>query len=275
MMLFVRASLAWACLAVALVAAEPNGKEIIRRSIASGTNINFDRARNYTYTKRVEIRRLSSDNKVTDRDSKTYEVVTVYGRAYERLVAKNDKPLSEADARSEREKEDHEMAKRKREIEAPGGKNSDRDRERRILNEIPDMYTWTVAGKETIAGRPVWMLDAVPRSDYQAKESRARMFQKVKARLWVDQADYQWVKADAEAIDTLTYGFFLARLSPGGRINIRQTRVNDEVWLPSRIELRFDVRVALIKKIKAEIDIAYSNFKKFQSDSKLTSAVIQ
>ena len=45
--------------------------------------------------------------------------------------------------------------------------------------------------------------------------------------------------------------------------------MNDEIWLPSSIVVRFEARVALVKKLRGEYDIRYSNYQKFQSDSKI------
>jgi len=45
--------------------------------------------------------------------------------------------------------------------------------------------------------------------------------------------------------------------------------VNDEIWLPSSILVRFDARLALVKKLRGEFEARYRNYQKFQSDSKI------
>ena len=91
----------------------------------------------------------------------------------------------------------------------------------------------------------------------------------MRAKVWVDKSEYQWVKAEAEVLDTISMGLALFRLAPGGTIRFEQTRVNDEVWLPAHVLIRADARVAYVKKIRAEIEVNYTNYKKFQSDSKI------
>ena len=54
----------------------------------------------------------------------------------------------------------------------------------------------------------------------------------------------QWVKLDAECIDNLSWGLFLARLHKGAHILVELTRVNGEVWLPKHEVLKVEVRVA-------------------------------
>jgi hypothetical protein len=100
-------------------------------------------------------------------------------------------------------------------------------------------------------------------------EARARLFTKVRAKVWIEQATYHWVKMDAEALEALTFGFGLLRVAPGGTLHFEQVRVNDEIWLPSRALIHADARLALIKKVRAEIDIRYGGYRKFQSDSRI------
>jgi hypothetical protein len=63
--------------------------------------------------------------------------------------------------------------------------------------------------------------------------------------------------------------FGLLRIAPGSSMHFDQTRVNDEIWLPSGLPIRFEARVALLKVLRGEYDIHYSNYRKFQSDSKI------
>jgi hypothetical protein len=52
-------------------------------------------------------------------------------------------------------------------------------------------------------------------------------------------------------------------------VSFEQTSVNGEVWLPSRISVRAEARIAILRKMRAEIDITYREYKKFQADSKI------
>jgi hypothetical protein len=52
-------------------------------------------------------------------------------------------------------------------------------------------------------------------------------------------------------------------------MHFEQTRVNDEIWLPSSMLVRFQARLALLRVLRGEYDIRYSNYRKFQSDSKI------
>ncbi len=50
---------------------------------------------------------------------------------------------------------------------------------------------------------------------------------------------------------------------------MEKSHINNELWMPVRIKVDFDARLALLKKIRVDVQIEYSDFKKFQSESKV------
>ena len=86
--------------------------------------------------------------------------------------------------------------------------------------------------------------------------------------MWIDKKDYQWVKVDLESLDTITFGGFLLRLAKGSHVTVENTRVNNEVWLPKRVDIKGSVRVALVHVMRGEIIYTFSDYKKFQTDSR-------
>jgi hypothetical protein len=244
---------------------------IVRKSVERDAS-NFARIRNYTFIQHQEFRDLDGKGKVKKTESETAEVLILVGSPYARITARNDKPLSEKEQQEEQRKLDRELAKRMRESESERGRyERDRAENRRFLLEVPDAFNLKLLGTETISGKPVWVIDATPKAGYKAKLDRAKIFSKVHAKLWIDQAEYQWVKVDAEALDTLSFGLGLVRIAPGGKLHFEQIRVNDEVWLPSLFSVNGAVRVAYVKKLAGGLDIAYHDYRKFQSDSHLVT----
>src|SRR5579863_10317890 len=79
--------------------------EIVRRSLERDMS-NFERLKNYTYQQREENRELDDQGKLKKTESVTSEVLIMAGRPYERVIARDDKPLSEKDVRKEQDKMD-------------------------------------------------------------------------------------------------------------------------------------------------------------------------
>lgn len=254
-------------------AAEPDAVEIVRRSVSRDT-MNFRRGREYTYQREEVTRYLDGRGQVKRTESSTYDVVTLYGELYSRLIAKDGKPLdAKAAAKAEREWNE---ALQKRERESPEGKAKRLERERRneeqgrrFLEEVPEAFAFRLLGVERVDGREAWVIGAEPRPGYRPKVKRAELLGKFRGRLWIDQTEYQWLRVEAETIDTVSFGLFVARLSKGARLTFEQQRVNKEVWLPRRASARLDARLALVKSLRVDSEVRWSGYRKFQTDSRV------
>ncbi|MGH9645249.1 MAG: hypothetical protein ACRD4E_00410, partial [Bryobacteraceae bacterium] len=213
-------------------AAGPEATAIIRQSVERDAT-NFERFKDYTFLERVEERRYGRNGNLRSKEIQTYEFMVLSGRPYGKLVERDDKPLPAKEARKEQEKVDKESAKRQRESASDKAKeDKDRAEERRYLREIPNVFNLTVEGTDTIGGRAVWVIGAQPKPGYKPKMKRAEILTHLRGRIWVDQADYQWVKTEATVIDPISFGLGVIKLESGAVLNFEQVRVNDEVWLP-------------------------------------------
>lgn len=144
-----------------------------------------------------------------------------------------------------------------------------RQKERGFLREIPDAYDLHIEGETTVDGDGVWVIAGTPKAGYQPKDRDAKAFLKIRGKIWVDKSNYQWVCVEAETIGTIAYGIVLARLNPGARLVFEQTRASDTLWLPKRLYMRGSGRLALVKKIAMEEEITWSDYRKFQVNSKI------
>lgn len=260
------------CLAAALALRAQDPLEIVRKSVERDAN-NAERLTNYAFLERQETRRYDGGGKLAKAESETSEILILSGRPYARKVAENDKPLSPRDALKEQAKLDKEAAKRQRESASAKNEAAQRRREqRRFLREVPEAFTFRLLGTEQVSGKTTWVIQADPKPGYRPKDSRAKLLQKVRGKLWVAQEDYNWAKAEMQVIDTLSFGFGLLRIAPGGTLHFEQMRMNDEVWVPSLVTVRADARLGYLKKLRAEIDVSYKDYKRFSTDSRLVSS---
>ena len=235
---------------------------------------NDKKQRDYTYIQREEEHKLDGKGEVKSSESRTYEIMVLYEEPVRKLIARDDKPLSDNDARKEDEKVQKIIEKRKNESEGDRKKRlekQDKDREdgRRFVKEIADAYTFRFAGKENLGERETLVIDADPRPGYEPHMKDAKFLPKFRFRVWLDQNDKQWVKLDIQCIDTVSVGLFLLRVHKGSSIQIEQVRVNDEVWLPRHVSLKLDARLALLKGLNMAEDVTYRDYKKFRTDTRI------
>jgi len=247
----------------------PDAKEIIQRSVQRDM-LNFERLKNYTYVEHDEERSFDKRAKLVKTERRTYEVLILGGHDYEKLIERDDKPLSPKEAGKEQEKLDKEIEKRKRESEDDKAKiEKERREQRKFLDEIPEEFNFQLLGVENVSGKPAWVITADPKPGYQAKDRGAKMIAKMRGKVWIDQSEYQWVKIEAEATGTLSFGFGMVRINPGATVHFEQARVNDEVWLPASASIRVDGRAALFVGIHSEIEMRFRDYRKFQAESQL------
>lgn len=258
-------------LLMASAALAQDASEIIRRSTERDFT-NFENRKDYTYLERMEFRQYNPKGKLIKTENQTNEIMVLEGQPYERLVARNDKPLSAKDAANQERKLDQELAKRRRESAAEKARlEKERREDQKYLREFTEAFNFKILGEEPVSGKPAWVLSVEPKPGYKPRQSEAKVFTKVRGKIWIDKNEFHWVKAEGQAIDTLSFGLFLFRIAPGATLSFEQTRVNGEVWLPSHINVRADARLALLKKMRAEIDITYKDYRKFQADSKIVA----
>jgi hypothetical protein len=248
-------------------------RELIRK-VAENDIQNDKQQRDYTYTEHEAQRRLDGKGQVTSNESNTYEVMMLYGEQVRRRIAHNDKPLSEKENNKEEEKIRKVITKRRDETEEQRKKRLDQEKkdqeeEREFVREVADAYNFQLVEVATLDGRETYVIDADPRPGFQPHHRDAKYLPKFKFRVWIDKAEIQWVKLRAEAIDTVSWGLFIARLHKGSLFEVAQTRVNDEVWLPKQVVVRLDAKLGLLKNFSMEEEGTYRDYKKFRTDTKI------
>jgi len=247
----------------------PDPLEIVRRSVERDWT-DYASRKNYTYQERTEMREYTRGGGQAASHSETSDVMILGGRPYERLTARDDRPLPAGEARKQQQRLDRELIKRQRESRAERIRyQKERAEDRAFVREIPEAFTFRLVGTSAVSNQPAWVIEAQPKSGYRAVHSQAKNFAKVRAKIWIEQATFHWVRLDAEVLDTISAGFGLLRVAPGGTLHFEQIRVNDEIWLPSNILVRYEARLAFVKKLRGEFEARYSNYQKFRSDSKI------
>ncbi len=252
-------------------AAPPTPQEIIRQSLTHWRR-NLDAAHNYTFQQRSVENQLEKDGDVKKTDIETYQVSIIYGEPYEKLIARDDKPLSDKDQQKEEEKLNKFFEKQKNMSDEDRQRNREKQHDkfqREIADELPVMLNYELVGEEEYNGQPVWVISATPKRDYHPNSMAGKLLSKLSGKVWITKADYQWVKAEADLADDFTVGWFLFKLHKGSHLEFEQTRVNDEVWLPKRVFIQGSGRVA-VKTGRFRNDTTYSNYQRFSTDVKIT-----
>ena len=276
-MLVILAAAAIATVTAGLAAAEPVVplRELVRKAVA-GLHLEDERRDSFLFRARTERKELTTDGKVASQSSHAWERVEIDGFPFGRTLERDGKAVTEA----ERKSEDAAIAKRLAVLKAPlsslaslGGETEAdaaaaaalkrRGQQGQWFHEFPEALDFQLLGEETINGRPALHLNAEPKPGYRAKNMRARVFEKLKAQIWIDKASSELVKADAEMFDTVSVGFgMIGRVEKGTRFKINRRLVADGVWLIDSQSMRFDARILYFKTMHTEASTQWSDFRR-------------
>ncbi|HEY1340030.1 MAG TPA: hypothetical protein VGF59_21100 [Bryobacteraceae bacterium] len=249
-----------AVLSAAPAFAQPDAHELVRRSIANGERswrTSFD----YSCIKTDIDRQFdASSRRVKTASHDVYQIVPLgYGSSFELHIRHDNEPLP----RQEQIKEQQELEKRRAESPAQKRRRFEKEEsERSYMKEVPDAFDFRIVGEQTLPTGRAWVVEATPRPGYRPKSRYARVFPSMRGKLWIDEKDVQWVKADAIAEEPVTFGFFIARLARGSHIVIEQARLADGDWVPKRIDARASARTFVFWNHNFEEDITYSDYRK-------------
>ena len=249
--------------------------EIVRRSGEVDRKY-LQLVRQYTYVERQENRQFDSQGKVKEHESRTWDVTLLEGSIYRRLLQKDDKPLPPKEEEKEREKLRRSIEQRQKETEAQRQARlaeAEHRLQRRLdtVKEVPEAFNLKLEGEEFLNGAATWVIELTPKPGYKPHTAFTQFFPKLKGKIWIAKADYQWVKVEAESIDAVMFGLVLARVAKGATIRIVQTRVNNEVWLPLRVDISATARIALVRLFRGQIEFTYKDYKKFQAESHIVA----
>ncbi len=256
-------------LSLAAEATTPDVNDLVRKAIDREVRHQRQLA-NYTWQERTVSNETEGKKK---QQARLWDVFNVDGTSYRRLIEKDGKPLPPNEARKEQEKLDKEIARRKNETDSQRRKRVEAERKEleegiKFREEVMKAFTFRIEGEEKINGFQAWRVAGDPRPGFQPKSREGKVLNKIKGRIWIEKQSNEWLKFDVVTLDKITFGGFIAAVQPGATMMAQQMRVNEELWHPEWFRLKLNAR-ALWKKMNAEVEQTYRNFRKFQTESRI------
>lgn len=234
---------------------------------------------NYSYTQKIIKREISDKGRLRETESETYQLSFYKGYRIQRLTEKNGKPLTA----QQQKDEDKEVQKRVAEIEKQIAKDEAKavkqsaagtpseESPRISIAEVLRASNLINPRRERLKGRDVIVFDFEPNPnfDFNNAKSFLKFFGKTAGVMWIDEKDKQVARIEAVLADSYKVGGgLLAKLRQGASFTLEQERVNDEIWLPSAVDINMSVRVLLFKNIAVNQVIKSYNYRKFNTEVK-------
>jgi hypothetical protein len=237
----------------------PDVHRIVESSIAA-TQRHWQERLHYTYIERDEDRRRDPDGRVTSEHVDESRTILVNGIPFEQFVERDGRrPPSPSDER--KQKEEFDKLKRETPEERAERLRKQEEETAAIVREVPMAFDFQLVGEEAVNGRPAYVIQATPHPGYHGQGKYGSMFPKVAGKLWVDKQDLGWIKVEGLVIHPFSMGLFLVRLLRGSQINMQQTRVNDGIWMPERVEVQAVAKIFFVKSLSIDRVMAFSDYK--------------
>ncbi len=194
--------------------------------------------------------------------------------SYRRLVERDGRPLtreelSEQDRRYLKELDDwrRRMAREGRsERDARTRKEAEAlAKDEAQAGEALDMFTFTIAGRDTWEGQPAIVIRFEPRPDARPRSREGRIARAFAGQAWVHETEYEVMHVAATAIDDVSFGWgMIARLHKGSEVSFTRRKING-AWLP--VETAFDGtgRALVVRKVTIHFRRAYYDYRPFEA----------
>jgi len=201
---------------------------------------------------------------------------------WERLIAENGRPVPAQElAKQDRERQRKAAAMVQRLAEDSSKERARQTREyqqsRRerddAVNDIFTVFDVRMVGRERVEEHDTIAFSLTPKPGAKPKTTEGKQMRHFNVQAWISEDDYELVKLDAEAIDTLSLGLGLARLHKGARLSFLRRKVNGEVWLPALVRYDGSARVGLLFTLRRSGTSEYSGYRKYSVDTSSTVEV--
>ena len=239
-----------------------------------------ERQSGYTFVERRVEQKVNGSGRVTSESSKVFEVYPGLGGEdrYRRLIEENGKPVSAAAlAKQDRERQKTAEAYA-RSLQKPADRQKDEralEKARREYSDAVDdifhVYDIVMNGREPIEGHDTILATLTPKPGVKARTESGKIMQHFRAKAWISESDYELVRAEIEAIDTLSFGLgLLARVHKGTVATYQRRKVNGEVWLPAQVTWTASGRLFLLRRLRLRGISEFSSYRKFTVETTTT-----
>ena len=241
-----------------------------------------ERQSGYMFLERRTEQRLDSSGRTQHESVKVFEVYPgLPGEdRYRRLIEEDGKPVAAAklaQADRDRRKEAESYAKRMASTSGRQKETQELDKQRRHYNDAIDdlfrIYDIRMVRREPIDGHDTIFATLTPKPNVKPQTSDGGIMRHFKARAWISESDYELVRVEIEAIDSLSFGLgLLARVDKGTTATYERRKVNNEAWLPAQVTWMAGARVLLLKRLRLRGTAEFSGYRKFTVDTSTTYA---
>jgi len=131
------------------------------------------------------------------------------------------------------------------------------------IDDVVQALALTIARREQWRGRDAVVVTFVPRPNAKPETRQGKLAVNFEGEIWIDEQTSEVVRAQATAIDDLSFGWgMIARLHKGTKTTLIRDTVVDDIWLPTSLRFVGEGRAMLFRKLTIDYTIAWFDYRK-------------
>ena len=253
------------CLPVLLLLAQapeatslPEGNAYVR-ALVSRQRHREEALNRYTYDVEETLEQLDAKGLVGKTETRRYEVFHVKGRPIRKQVALNGRPLQGAAAQKEERRV-------KEKVDDVLDDRTARELPEVRLSQVLARYDFETVGREQVEGRPTLVFSFAPVPGKRDLEADF-VLRRLAGRIWVDEEEQELVRAELRNTEKIKLAFGLGASVSSLDMTLAFRKIEDGVWLPSRIVFGASGRKFVFVGFKMRTRALYSRYRRFEADT--------
>jgi hypothetical protein len=139
----------------------------------------------------------------------------------------------------------------------------DRAQSRSSIDDTLGVLDFRIDRREIVGGRPTIVIAFTPKPNARPRTREGRLARDFKGEIWVDEQAQEVMRAEAVAIDSITYGFgIIARLGEGTLVTVEREPVERDLWMPTSIRFKGEGRAMLLRKLRVDFAIEWFDYRR-------------
>jgi hypothetical protein len=236
----------------------PEGNAYVR-ALVSRQRSREEALNRYTYDVEEIEEDIDGKGLVRKTETRRYEVFHVKGRPIRKQVALNGRPLEGAAAQKEERRV-------KEKVDDILDKRSTRELPEVRLSQVLARYDFQAVGREEVDGRPTLVFTFAPVPGKRDLEADF-VLRRLKGRIWVDEEEQELVRAELSNTENIKVAFGLGASVSSLDMTLAFRKVEDGVWLPSRIVFGASGRKLLVMGFRVRTSALYGRYRRFEADT--------
>jgi hypothetical protein len=210
-------------------------------------------------------------------ESREFDVFWLNGVRVHKLTRKDGKDLTADEQRKESERIDKDVAKaknRKDKADARGAQTDSNGREEITVSRFLELGAFTNPRRLKLNGRETIAIDYTGDPKAKTRNRMEDVIRDLSGTIWIDDEDRSISRLEGRFANAFKVGGgLLMSIKKGTSFSMEQMKINDEVWLPSKVEGRGGARVMLVVNFDGSVLATNSDYRKFKATSTILPGI--